>query len=218
MKTRSWLYTSAAVMLSGLVALAFFSVYAIHDIRGIISQLTDRSTPLQIKTTEMQRSIESLTGVLLRLGVATDKKEVAELTSAVDQQLNALKSAIDGIKALDASQAGLIDVSVINNVYEDVRKATQGRIESLGNFQEESRKVNESIQSVERSLSGVRRDMHALTASGAKMVTTSVNSSAQMFTAVQQIKNLVIYLKEVQICIKDLDAAKSLPEILANKS
>lgn len=218
MKTRSWLYTSAAVMLAGLAALAFFSVYAIHDIRGIISQLTDRSTPLQIKTTEMQRSIESLTGVLLRLGVATDKKEVAELTSSVDQQLGSLKSAIDGIKALDAAQTGLIDVSVINNVYEDVRKATQGRIESLGNFQEESRKVNESIQSVERSLSGVRRDMHALTSSGTKMVTTSVNSSAQMFSAVQQIKNLVIYLKEVQICIKDLDAAKSLPEILANKS
>ena len=218
MKTRSWLYTSAAVMLGGLAALAFFSVYAIHDIRGIISQLTDRSTPLQIKTTEMQRSIESLTGVLLRLGVATDKKEVAELTSAVDLQLNTLKSAIDGIKTLDAAQAGLIDVSVINTVYEDVRKATQGRIESLGNFQEESRKVNESIQSVDRSLSGVRRDMHALTSSGARMVTTSVNSSAQMFAAVQQIKNLVIYLKEVQICIKDLDAAKTLPEILANKS
>jgi len=218
MKTRSWLYTSAAVMLGGLAALAFFSVYAIHDIRGIISQLTDRSTPLQIKTTEMQRSIESLTGVLLRLGVATDNKEVAELTSAVDLQLNSLKSAIDGIKALDAAQAGLIDVSVINNVYEDVRRATQGRIESLGNFQEESRKVNESIQSVERSLSGVRRDMQALTSSGTKMVTTSVNSSAQMFTAVQQIKDLVIYLKEVQICVKDLDAAKSLPEILANKS
>lgn len=218
MKTRSWLYTSAAVMLGGLAALAFFSVYAIHDIRGIISQLTDRSTPLQIKTTEMQRSIESLTGVLLRLGVATDKKEVAELTSAVDQQLNTLKSAIDGIKTLDAAQAGLIDVSVINTVYEDVRKATQGRVDSLGNFQEESRKVNESIQSVERSLSGVRRDMRTLTSSGAKMVTTSVNSSAQMFSAVQQIKNLVIYLKEVQICIKDLDAAKSLPEILANKS
>ncbi len=218
MKTRSWLYTSAAVMLGGLAALAFFSVYAIHDIRGIISQLTDRSTPLQIKTTEMQRSIESLTGVLLRLGVATDKQEVSELISAVDQQLNSLKSAIDGIKSLDAAQAGLIDVSVINTVYEDVRKATQGRIESLGNFQEESRKVNESIQSVDRLLSGVRRDMHTLTSSGAKMVTTSVNSSAQMFTAVQQIKNLVIYLKEVQICIKDLDAAKSLPEILANKA
>jgi methyl-accepting chemotaxis protein len=205
-------------MLGGLAALAFFSVYAIHDIRGIISQLTDRSTPLQIKTTEMQRSIESLTGALLRLGVATDKKEVAELTAAVEQQLNSLKSAIDGIKALDAAQTGLIDVSVINNVYEDVRKATQGRIESLGNFQEESRKVNESIQSVDRSLSGVRRDMHALTSSGAKMVTTSVNSSAQMFSSVQQIKNLVIYLKEMQICIKDLDTAKSVPEILANKS
>jgi methyl-accepting chemotaxis protein len=218
MKTRSWLYASAAVMLGGLAALAFFSVYAIHDIRGIISQLTDRSTPLQIKTTEMQRSIESLTGVLLRLGVATDKAEVAELTSAVNQQLASLKSSIEGIKTLDAAQAGLIDVSAIDSVYADVKKATTGRIESLGNFQEESRKVNESIQSVERSLSGVRRDMHGLTASGAKMVTSSVNSSAQMFTAVQQVKNLIIFLKEFQICVKDIDAAKTGSEILANKS
>jgi len=218
MKTRSWLYASAAVMLGGLAALAFCSVYAIHDIRGIISQLTDRSTPLQIKTTEMQRSIESLTGVLLRLGVATEQAEVAELTSSVNQQLDALKSSIAGIKALDATQAGRIDVSSINSVYEDVKTATTGRIESLGNFREESRKVNESIQSVEGSLSGVRRDMHSLTASGSRMVTTSVSSSAQLFTAVQQVKNLIIYLKEFQICIKDIDAAKSTSEILANKS
>jgi methyl-accepting chemotaxis protein len=218
MKTRSWLYTSAAVMLGGLAALAFFSVYAIHDIRGIIAQLTDHSTPLQIKTTEMQRSIESLTGVLLRLGVATDKSEVAELTGAVNQQLAALKSSIEGIKALDAAQAGLIDVSAINAVYDDVNKATTGRIESLGNFQEESHKVNQSILSVESSLAGVRRDMHNLTAGSAKLVTTSISSSAQMFTSVQQVKNLIIHLKEFQICLKDIDAAKTGSEILANKS
>lgn len=218
MKTRSWLYTSALVMFAGLAALAIFSVYAIRDIRGIISQLTDRSTPLQIKTTELQRSIESLSGILLRLGVATDKRDVAELSAAVDDRMNSLKTALDGIKALDATQAGAIDVSVINGVYEDVKKATAGRIESLGNFQEESRKVNEAIQNVDRALGGVRRDMMTLTSSGSKLVSSSVNSSSQMVKAMQQINEIEVSLKEVQIILKDLDAAKTPTEVLTNKA
>ncbi len=218
MKIRSWLYLSAAIMLGGLAVLSGISVYAIHDIRGIIAQLTDRSTPLQIKTTELQRSIEALTGVLMRLGVASDKREAAELTAAVERHLAGVKSAVEGIKALDAAKAGAIDVSVIGDVYRDVQQATDGRIKSLGNFQEESRKVDESIQSVDRSLANVRRDMQALTASGAKQVGDSVNSSSRMITEVQQVKDLVIYLKEVQIVLKDLEDAKKLTDIIANKS
>ncbi|GLI39921.1 methyl-accepting chemotaxis protein [Geobacter hydrogenophilus] len=218
MKTRSWLYTSAAVMLAGLAALAFVSIYSIYDIRGIIAQLTDRSTPLQIKTTELQRSIESLTGVLLRLGVASDPREVAELSTAADERLKGLKTALDGIKALDAAHAGSIDVTVIDRVYEDVKNATRSRIESLGNFREESRKVEADIQNVERILGGVRRDMQNLTASSSKKVAGSFASSTQMAAAAQQVKDLIIKLKDVQAVLKDLEVAKSSTEILANKS
>ncbi|RNC66686.1 MAG: methyl-accepting chemotaxis protein [Desulfuromonadales bacterium] len=218
MKTRTWLYASAAVMLAGLAMLAAVSVYSIYDIRGIISQLTDRSTPLQIKTTELQRSIESLTGVLLRLGVATDKREVAELSAAADDRLKNLRSALDGIKALDAAHGGSIDVTVIDKVYEDVKTATQARIESIGNFQEESRKVEADIQNVERVLGNVRRDMQNLTASSSKMVASSFTSSTQMVSAAQQVKELVIKLKDVQVVLKDLEIAKGSTEIFANKS
>ena len=218
MKARSWLYASAIVTLLGLAALASVSVYSIYDIRGIIAQLTDRSTPLQIKTTELQRVIESLTGALLRLGVATDKREVAELSASVDERMKQLRSVLDGIRALDAVQAGAVDVSVIDTVYDDVKKAVQSRLGSLGNFQAESRAMNEAIQTVERSLGGVRGDMQALSATGASQVNSSVRSSSQMILSVQHVKDLVISLKEVQIILKDLDAAKSLPEILANKS
>ncbi|MBT1075694.1 methyl-accepting chemotaxis protein [Geobacter grbiciae] len=218
MKTRTWLYASAAVMLVGLGMLAFVSVYSIYDIRGIISQLTDRSTPLQIKTTELQRSIESLTGVLLRLGVATDKREVAELAAAADDRLKGLKTALDGIKALDATQGGAIDVTVIDKVYDDVKSATRARIESLGNYQEESRKVEADIQNVERVLGNVRRDMQNLTAASSKMVANSFTSSTQMVSAAQQVKELVIRLKDVQVVLKDLEIAKSSTEIFANKA
>ncbi|ACH37797.1 methyl-accepting chemotaxis sensory transducer, class 40H [Citrifermentans bemidjiense Bem] len=218
MKTRSWLYLSAAVMFGGLAILASLSIHSIYNIRGIVSQLTHRSTPLQIKTTELQRSIESLTGVLLRLGVANDKREVTELSSAVDDRLKTVQTALEGIKALDKEHAGAIDVTVINTVYNDVKRATDERIRSLDNFQQESRKVNDAIQSVEQSLGGVRRDMQTLNASGSKQVSTSVNSSVQIFTSAQQVKDVVITLKEVQVILKDLDAAKGTSEILANKS
>ena len=218
MKIRSWLYTSAAIMLGGLIALSCISVYAIHDIRGIIAELTDRSTPLQIKTTELQRSIEALTGVLMRLGGAGDKQEAAELTAAVERNLSAVKSAVEGIKALDAAKAGAIDVSVIGGVYQDVKQATEGRIKSLGDFQEESRKVNEAILLVDRSLSSVRHDMQALSSNGARQVGDSVNSSGHMLVEVQQVKDLVIYLKEVQLVLKDVEDARNLTDILVNKS
>jgi methyl-accepting chemotaxis protein len=218
MKAKTWLYTTAAVTMCGLLLLASFSVYAIRDIRGIIAQLTDRSTPLQIKTTELQRSIESLTGTLLRLGVATDAKEVAELSQAVEARLKTLKEVLEGIKVLDATQGGAVDLAVINAVHDDVKKAVQERMQSLARFREESRKVTESISGVDHSLNGVRRDMQALSGNGTRLVLSSVASSSQILSTVQQMKDLVAYLKEIQIILKDLEVAKSAPEIFANKS
>jgi methyl-accepting chemotaxis protein len=218
MKIRYLLYGSAIMLFAGLAALAAVSVYAIHDIREIIGQLTDRSTPLQIKTTELQRSIESLTGVLLRLGVATDKTEVAELSTAVDERLTAVKGALDGIKTLDATQAGTIDISIIDNVYRDVKQAAGGRLENLASFREESQKVNESINHVEQALADIRKDMQNLTQGGARTLSRSVEATTGMIGSVQKIKDLVISLKEIQIVLKDLELAKKTPEILANKS
>lgn len=218
MKTRSWLYTSAAVMLAGLVILACVSVYSIYDIRGIIAQLTDRSTPLQIKTTELQRSIESLTGILLRLGVATNPQEVSELSVAADNQLKNLKTALDGIRDLDAVQGGLIDVSVIDNVYDDVKNATQSRITSLDNFRAESKKVENDIQNVDRVLAGVRREMQSLTTSSSKTVANSFASATRMSNSSQQVKEIELRLKDIQIMLKDLETAKTSTEVMANKA
>jgi hypothetical protein len=62
MTIKSRLLASSALMIGGLGLVGALGIYATTTIKSSIDQLTSSSTPLQIKTTELQKNIESLSG------------------------------------------------------------------------------------------------------------------------------------------------------------
>ena len=217
MTIKSKLVLSSAITIAGLVVVVSLSIYAIGSIRTGISSLTSKSTPLQIRTTELQKAIEGLSSNLMQLGVASDPQEVRRLSAAVEHEKDAIDRISHEIGRLDSANAGTVDLSVFKDLHETVLKAVEERMAGIALFKSDTARVDGALNLVEQNLDGMHREMDGLAISGKGKVAGAVKSSSQLFASSNTVKEMMLNLREIQITVDDLELAKSKTEVFALK-
>ena len=216
MKIRTKLFCSAAIAVAGISAVAVLSLYIIFSIKGSISTLTQHSTPLQIKTFEMQRSIETLSGQLLQMTTAQSGGEVDKLAGNVAGEMENVKRLSSEIVALGEQNA--IDIQLFSTLHDTVKASVGKRLASVEVFRKEMASLEASLTGVDRALLSVRKDIDALNAGVAQKVSNTVKNSATLFKGSTAVNDGQIMLREMLVVANDLDLAKSRTEIIALKS
>jgi methyl-accepting chemotaxis protein len=217
MTIKSKLIASSAVTIAGLVVVVTLSIYAIGSIRNGIASLTTHSTPLQIRTTELQKAIEGLSSNLLQLGVASDVQEVRRLSAAVEREKASIERISQEIVRLDAANGSKVDLSSFKDLHETVLKAVEGRLAGIALFKTDAARVDAALSLVEQNLEGMRREMDGLTNAGKGKVVGAVKSSSQLFASSNTVKEMMLNLREIQITVVDLELAKTRTEVIALK-
>jgi len=217
MTIKSKLVLSSAIMIAGLVIVVSLSIYAIGSIKSGISSLTSKSTPLQIRTTELQKAIEGLSSNLMQLGVASDPQEVRRLSAAVEHEKEGIERISQEIARLDSANSGKVDLSIFKDLHETVLKAVEGRMAGIALFKSDTARVDGALAQVEQSLEGMHREMDGLAAAGKGKVAGAVKSSSQLFASSNTVKEMMLNLREIQITVDDLELAKSKTEVIALK-
>jgi methyl-accepting chemotaxis protein len=217
MTIKSKLVLSSAIMIAGLVIVVSLSIYAIGSIKSGISSLTSKSTPLQIRTTELQKAVEGLSSNLMQLGVASDPQEVRRLSAAVEHEKEGIERISQEIARLDSANAGKVDLSLFKDLHETVLKAVEGRMAGIALFKSDTARVDGALAQVEQSMEGMHREMDGLAAAGKGKVTGAVKSSSQLFASSNTVKEMMLNLREIQITVDDLELAKSKTEVIALK-
>ncbi len=216
MKIRSKLFCSAFIAVVGISALAAFSLYIIFSIKGSISTLTQRSTPLQVKTFEMQRSIETLSGQLLQMTTAQNGGEVDKLTGNLAKEMDTVKRLSAELTALGEQNA--IDMQIFATLQDTVKGSVGKRLASAEVFRKETASLDASVASLDKTLQSVRRDIDGLNAGVAQKVSATVKNSSTLFKGSAVVNEAQIMLREMLVAANDLDLAKSRTEIIALKS
>ena len=109
MSIRTKLLTASAAASAGLVAVVLLALYCTEQTREGIDTLVTQSTPLQVKSLELQREIEKLSANLLRLGLCNEQTETERLDSQVGKnrgEIERLRAEINRLRQspLDFSQ------------------------------------------------------------------------------------------------------------------
>ena len=213
MKIRTKLIASSAVMIAGLAAISFLAIYALGAIRTSVNSLTSHSTPLQIKTTELQKIVEGLSGNLLQLGVSSGSNEVKHLSDQINENRKKLDAVISDIGRLDSSRSNQREVSAtFTTLHGTVQNAVETRLKNIALFREDTASVDSSLTQVEQALVTVRREMATLNNAGSARVTGAVASSSQLFTTSGTVKDMMLNLREVQVALSNLELAKNRVE------
>ncbi len=216
MKIRTKLFTNAVLAVVGIAALAALSLYVIFSIKGSISTLTQRSTPLQIKTFEIQRSIESLSGQLLQMTAAQNSAEVDTRAGDVSREMETVKRLSSEIVALGDQNA--IDIQVFSSLHDTVKASVGKRLASVEVFRKEMASLEASLVSVDKTLQSVRKNIDDLNAGVAQKVSGTIKTSSALFKGSTVVSESQIMLREMLVAAYDLDLAKSKTEVFAIKS
>ena len=217
MRIKTRLLLSSTIMIGGLVLIVSLSLYAIYSIKTSIFRLTAHSTPLQIKTTELQKTLEGLAGNLLRLGVVNDPKEVRQISIAIDGYKQSMDTIVKEIDTLNAGKGNQTDTTLFRNLHETVLKAVEERLKNIALFKMDAEDTDTSFAQVEKSLVGIRQEMAGLVEIGGGRVSGAVKSSSQLFISANVVKDMMLNLMEIQLTVNALDLAKTKTEVIALK-
>ena len=216
MKIRTKLFSSALISAAGILALAVLSLYVVFSIKGSISTLTQRSTPLQVKTFEMQRSIETLSGQLLQMTAAQNSAEVDKRAENVAREMDTVKRLSSEIVALGEQNS--IDIQLFSSLHDIVKASVGKRLGSVEVFRKEMATLDSSLASVDKSLQSVRKNVDGLNAGVGQKVSATVKNTSTLFKGSSVVSEAQIMLREMMVVANDLDLAKSKTEIIVIKS
>ena len=216
MKIRTKLFASSILAAVSITMMAGLSLYIVFSIKSNIATLTQRSTPLQVKTFEIQRAIETLSGQLLQMTAAKNSDEVDKRTENVTREMDNVKRLSSEILALGEQSA--IDMQIFSDLHDVVKASVGKRLASVEVFRKEMASLEASLTSVNRALLSVRKHIDDLNAGVAQKVSATVKNSSTLFKGSSVVNEAQILLREMLVAANDLELAKSKTEVLAIKN
>ncbi|HAK87748.1 MAG: hypothetical protein A2X55_09505 [Nitrospirae bacterium GWB2_47_37] len=208
MTVKKRLLGSMLITVIGILIIAAISVYAILKIRSGINILTGQSTPLQVKTLELQQAVERLSADMMRLGLSSDRQEVQRLSETINGHIKFIEQANKDMRRLGMKASGA-DTSVLDGVHKTVAGAVERRLADVALFKAEASNVNESLKKVERTIAGIRDKINALNEDFSRNVKDAQQSNQRFNGIIKKILTLQAKLKEIEIIMADMETVKN---------
>jgi len=211
MKIKTKLIISSCVCSAGIIAIACFSLFTIMMIKDKITVMTTQSTPLQVKTVQLQQLVEKLSADLLQLGLSRDQQEVAQVSAAIDKQREGLEKIHQEINELKDMP---LDMQVFSDLHDQVMRAVGEKFKAMAVFRQEAGLVNGATARVDKSLEGLKEIIASIqgTASRRSRIASNYlnNAISDKSTVPQLMDNIQNYRNEVDV---DIELNKKIHDI-----
>lgn len=160
------LIVNIVVVFIAMVVIVFSAVFGINSIKKHISELTQRTTPFQVKAINQQRALQGHAASLLGISTSTSIEEYNKSKETVSTSLAGVKKASEEMALLKGERASeereIADISklVLENVERKLtaEEATARAVKSIkGRLSEASKKMKDldaSMQKLQQNTSG----------------------------------------------------------------
>ncbi len=100
MTIKSKLTLNALAMLAVIIAVVIASLTGMGIVKGRLMDLTEKSTPFQTRSMELQRAVYAATADLVKVGSASSKPEMKTYKQDLEGSLDQVKNAEEALQAL----------------------------------------------------------------------------------------------------------------------
>ncbi|MDR3415648.1 MAG: MCP four helix bundle domain-containing protein [Nevskia sp.] len=184
MKISTKLFAGTALLLAGVVAIGVASLYALTGVEASVHKLTEESAPLQLKTLELQQTIEKLSAGFFKLGLSADAAQAEQLSHAIDADIATIVKLRQDIARLENSQAQA-DPGEFREVHGAVMQAVQQRLHDTGVFRSESSGVDQVLKAMGNSIAAIKTALEHLNGDAATVVAKAQQSNLVSSRAIE---------------------------------
>lgn len=200
-------------MLVIIVAVGAASLIGMGFIKARLSYLTERSTPFQMRTVDLQRAIQGVTADLTKVSVALSSEEFAAYQAEASKSLNEVKSSQAAIEELSGG-AKSEAYEELKKVSDDIMQVTQERLRAEGEAKTANATVTQKLNESEKKLRDLDVQVQSLQSSKSTAVMSSMDDTSAISKKVKNIESLRSLLKDIQIALFELGRAQDKKAII----
>ncbi|MBI5440328.1 MAG: HAMP domain-containing protein [Deltaproteobacteria bacterium] len=203
----------AAVVVASLIGMGF--------VQRRLFDLTERSTPFQTRSMELQRAIHAATADLVKVGSSAHEAELRQFRRDAEASLGEVKKAEDALEALlsDRKAGAYRDLSTEAR---ELLRVTEERLKVQQSAQTANAGLRGGLADVAQRLKILEQKIRSLQASRASRYETSMGKAKVLAARLRQIEAVNMNLKELQLWCSELKeaqdkAALELLQLIGNK-
>jgi methyl-accepting chemotaxis protein len=210
MKIRSKLLINTLFVLGIASTVAITSIVGMSKVRATLRELTQKSTPFQIKTMEAQRALHAALAELASLEGTQSETTFQTAKARADTAV------FEAIKAQNdlASMSGEKTDGKLKTISDELSSLTGQRLAAEAAAQQVSQKIVEEMTTVRQRLAALDKRIRALQFSNSRAYSQSVVETGKVSSNLRNVEVLRLTLKDLQLSFTELQRSNTKKQIM----
>jgi len=218
MTIKSKLTLNIVIVLSILAAVVATSIFGMRFISGKLSYLTQKSTPYQMRTLELQREIQIATTTLFKLISANSTKSLEDLRTDSKKAMSHVKEAQDRLNSLTGENGTKQEAyEALQNVLTELCGISESRLTSLEDAEEAAIALDLKMKEMIARLRQLDSKIRALQGTKSGAFSTALNESNRITGHMRGIELARIQLKDLQVAFYEVHNAQKRQTLLISR-
>jgi methyl-accepting chemotaxis protein len=208
MMTIKWKLTLNVVLVLCVVTVVVLaSVIGMGFVKNRLFDLTEKSTPFQMRSMELQRAIHAATADLVKVGSALSQAELRTYRQEAETSLAQVKKAEEALEALQAGKkVGTHDE--LSSQARELLSVTEERLKIEEGALGANNELREKAKDVAQRLRGLDQKVKSLQSARASTYGKSMDSTNGIAGQLREMENIKLLMKELQVWCFELQNAQ----------
>jgi len=210
MKIRSKLLINTLFVLGVATTVAITSIVGMSKVRGTLRELTQKSTPFQIKTMEVQRTLHAALAELASLENTQSESAFTKIKSRSEAAV------ADAFKAQGdvAGMGGGSPDSRLKTIADQLTSLTSQRLASETTAHQASQKISQEMAGIRQRLAALDKNVKGLQFTNSRAYSQSVASTAHVSSDLRNVEVLRLSIKDMQLAFNELQRGSTKKSIM----
>ncbi len=218
MTIKSKLTLNVVTVLGVIVAVVLASVIGMGFVKSKLYDLTEKSTPFQTRSMELQRAIHAATADLVKVGSAVSPAELQTYRQEAEVSLDQVKKAQGAVEAL--SDKKMEAYRELSGEAQQLFTVTAQRLKIEAEAVGANNHVREKLKDVSERLRGLDQKVRSLQSARSTAYGKSLKATSSIAERLRAIQDMTIQLKDLQVWCHELDTVtdKETLEVMGLKA
>ncbi|MBI5056008.1 MAG: methyl-accepting chemotaxis protein [Nitrospirae bacterium] len=217
MTIKTKLTLNVVIVLVIVAAVSATSIIGMGFVKNKLSYLTERSTPYQIRTVEFQKTVQEVTANLIRVSVSKNTEEYNAYRKEAETSLSGVKNTQDSLAALTGN-ATMETYEKLHETASELLDTTEARLRAETDAENANKAITEKLRESSIKLSEMDKKVRSLQLNRSANFIMSLDETKTITTDVKSIQLLLSSLKDIQVALSEIEAAKDKRTVLITGS
>jgi methyl-accepting chemotaxis protein len=213
MTLKTKLTLNVLIILVTVGAVGLTSILGLGFVKGKLLYLTERSTPYQTRTIELDRAIQGTTAELVKVSASQTEAELAAYRKEAERALAEVRSAQARLGELGADASG-DTAAELGQIAGEVFRVSQARLAAEQAAGQANQAIGASLAEASARLRALDQRIRGLQRARSTSLAASFEGTRTITARLRGIESLKDHLKDLQLALADLQRAADKKAIL----